>query len=96
MTSPFRTAMLARRILAAPAASRLLPCTTTPLQLQRFGVRFQHQGVNSPYEKREKVGNKQFADFDLNGKVFVVTGALSRLFYPLQERPSVCDFVDAF
>jgi D-arabinitol 2-dehydrogenase len=30
-----------------------------------------------PYEKGESVGDKRFSQFDLEGKVFVVTGAAS-------------------
>lgn len=31
-----------------------------------------------PYEKAESVGEKRFSQFDLAGKVFVVTGAACR------------------
>ena len=85
MASLFRSTVVARRILATSTASRISPGMSTQLQLQRIAIRFQHHGVNSPYEKREKVGDKQFAVFDLSGKVFVVTGAY-HICFSLYER----------
>jgi hypothetical protein len=36
------------------------------------------QSKPAPYEKGENVGQKLFSQFDLAGKVFVVTGAACR------------------
>jgi D-arabinitol 2-dehydrogenase len=33
-----------------------------------------------PYEKGEDVGKKKFSQFDMEGKVFVVTGAAFKFF----------------
>jgi hypothetical protein len=78
MTALRSSKMLLRRFARpAPPAFRLQPLTTP---LQRRGLA-SHQDVTYPqvpYEKAENVGEKKFSQFDLAGKVFVVTGAACR------------------
>ncbi|KAL1594872.1 hypothetical protein SLS59_008685 [Nothophoma quercina] len=53
--------------------SRFQPTTTL---LQRWGLAT-HRDVTykqAPYEKRETVGDRKYSQFDIDGKVFVVTG----------------------
>lgn len=53
--------------------SRFQPTTTL---LQRRGLAT-HRDVTykqTPYEKRETVGDRKYSQFDIGGKVFVVTG----------------------
>jgi hypothetical protein len=84
---------LARRLVRLPVASRVVPgCTQIPsaAPFQRRCVSQQSQSTvpltedpakqskPAPYEKGENVGEKRFSQFDLAGKVFVVTGAACR------------------
>jgi NAD(P)-dependent dehydrogenase (short-subunit alcohol dehydrogenase family) len=65
----FRPGMLARRLALAPA-QRPQPLTSiSPLQR-----RFAHSEERAPYERAEPVGNRKFSQFDVGGKVFIVTG----------------------
>ena len=69
--------LLRRFARPAPPAFRLQPCMTP---LHRRGLA-SHQDATYPqvpYEKHETVGEKRFSQFDLDGKVFVVTGAACR------------------
>ncbi|RMZ74667.1 D-arabinitol 2-dehydrogenase [Pyrenophora seminiperda CCB06] len=74
MTSICSSRTLLRRFARpAPPAFRLRPLSS-PLQRRSFAS---HQDVTYPqvpYEKAEKVGEKKFSQFDIAGKVFVVTG----------------------
>jgi D-arabinitol 2-dehydrogenase len=67
MTSLRSSRMLLRRFVRpAPPAFRFQPFTAPP------------QRRTLAYEKAESVGEKRFSQFDLDGKVFVVTGAACR------------------
>lgn len=74
-----RSGMLTRRIAGAPLASRLRPLTSLPLR------RFYASEKRAPYEKGENVGEKKFSQFDVDGKVFVVTGAAARRVSPSER-----------
>lgn len=58
---------------ASTFRSRPLVAKISPV-IQRFA----HTQAQAPYERAESVGNRPFSQFDLGGKVFVVTGAASR------------------
>ncbi|KAF2449131.1 NAD(P)-binding protein [Karstenula rhodostoma CBS 690.94] len=58
---------------ARPAPLRLAPIAT-PLQCRCASSHLKNSEDRAPYEKGESVGNKRFSQFDISGKVFVVTG----------------------
>jgi hypothetical protein len=69
--------LLHRFARASQPAFRVQPFVT-PLQRRTLAS---HQDVTYPqvpYEKAENVGEKRFSQFDLAGKVFVVTGTAYR------------------
>ncbi|KAF1833686.1 hypothetical protein BDW02DRAFT_569778 [Decorospora gaudefroyi] len=69
--------LLRRFARPSPPAFRFRRAAT-PLQQRSFAS---HQDVTYPqvpYEKAENVGEKRFSQFDMDGKVFVVTGAACR------------------
>lgn len=64
--------------------SQFQPCTTL---LQRRGFA-SHRDVTykqTPYEKRENVGDRKYGHFDIGGKVFVVTGGGQGLGFSIAE-----------
>jgi hypothetical protein len=68
--------MLSYFVRPASAAARR---QTIAYSSQRRGLA-SHQDATYPqvpYKKAESVGTKRFSQFDLDGKVFVVTGAAS-------------------
>jgi hypothetical protein len=65
--------LLRRFARPAPPAVRFRPLTT-PLQQRGLASHQDATYPQVPYEKHEKVGDKRFSQFDLEGKVFVVTG----------------------
>ena len=71
-----RAGSLLRSIGRAPPVWRSRPALTT---LDPLPHRFAHSESRAPYKKAENVGDKPFSQFDLGGKVFVVTGTASRL-----------------
>ncbi|KAF1845255.1 uncharacterized protein K460DRAFT_366134 [Cucurbitaria berberidis CBS 394.84] len=78
MASIRSTMMLHRFARQSPTAMRLLP-RTTPLQRRNFASHQDATHAQVPsYEKAENGRGKRFSQFDLGGKVFVVTGAARR------------------
>jgi len=69
--------LLRRFARPAPRAFCLRPLST-PLQRRSFASHQDATYPQVPYEKAENVGEKKFSQFDLAGKVFVVTGAACR------------------
>lgn len=69
-----RSAALVRRLASCPAAWRSGPLITP---LQRRGIHGRSE-QRAPYEKAENVGDRRFSQFDVGGKVFIVTGSASR------------------
>jgi NAD(P)-dependent dehydrogenase (short-subunit alcohol dehydrogenase family) len=55
--------------------------------LQRRGLATHRDVTNkqTPYEKRENVGNRKHSQFDIDGKVFVVTGGGQGLGFSIAE-----------
>jgi hypothetical protein len=75
----FRSSRTLLRRFARPAPPAFRPQSFTA-SLQRRSLA-SHQDATYPqvpYEKAESVGEKKFSQFDLDGKVFVVTGAACR------------------
>jgi hypothetical protein len=66
-----------------PAFLRSTPAVA-PLQYRFASSQPGNSEDRAPYEKGERVGNKSFSQFDIGGKVFVVTGAAARC-YPSAE-----------
>ena len=65
---------------AGQQSSRILTWRFRPF-ITTFGPvqqRFAHSEDRAPYEKHENVGTKSFGQFDVGGKVFVVTGIGNR------------------
>ncbi|RYN76943.1 hypothetical protein AA0119_g8427 [Alternaria tenuissima] len=74
MTSLRSSRMLLRRFVRpAPPAFRFQPFTAPP-QRRTLASHQEATYPQVPYEKAESVGEKRFSQFDLDGKVFVVTG----------------------
>lgn len=69
--------LLRRFARPAPPAFRLQPFAT-PLQRRSLASHQDATYSQVPYEKAESVGKKRFSQFDVEGKVFVVTGAACR------------------
>lgn len=72
--------MLGRFVRPASIAVRRQPLAWSVQQRNSAS----HQDATcpqSPYGKAEKVGQKRFCQFDLDGKVFVVTGEMSTSFW---------------
>jgi hypothetical protein len=93
MASLRTSQFLARRLIRIPATSRRAAACAPVLShasVQRRPISQQSQSTvpltedpvkqskPAPYEKGENVGQKRFSQFDLAGKVFVVTGASCR------------------
>lgn len=86
------TRVLIRRATATASAWRRMPRIRSepthstpllvPLQRRFASSNSGHSEDRAPYRKGESVGNKPIGQFDVTGKVFVVTGAPYR-FYPL-------------
>jgi hypothetical protein len=75
----FQSSRMLLRHFARPAPPAIRFRPLSPLLQQRCLA--SHQDATYPqvtYEKAEKVGNKMFGQFDMAGKVFVVTGAACR------------------
>jgi D-arabinitol 2-dehydrogenase len=73
----FSRMLLRRFVRPAPPAFRFQPFTA-PLQRRTLASHQDATYPQVPYEKAESVGEKRFSQFDLDGKVFVVTGAACR------------------
>lgn len=85
-----RSQMVLRRI--PRPLSRSLRAQPTVLQFQRRNL-VSHQDAayqQASYQKAESVGDKRFSEFDLAGKVFVVTGAACRPLQSLEQIQYYC------
>jgi D-arabinitol 2-dehydrogenase len=65
-------------LFSPPAQRRFISATKTQQQPQAPQSVPPGQPKPAPYEKAENVGSKSFLEFDIAGKVFVVTGSASR------------------
>ena len=77
-------ATICRITCRSSTISRFQPSTTL---LQRRGLATQQdvQYKQTPYEKREDVGDRKHNPFDIGGKVFVVTGGGQGLGFSIAE-----------
>lgn len=67
-----------------PSLSRFQPSTTL-LQRRELASHRDVTYKQTPYEKRENVGDRKYGHFDIGGKVFVVTGGGQGLGFSIAE-----------
>lgn len=80
-----RSLISVRRVVCShPSINRFQPCTTLLLR-RGFGSHRDVTYQQTPYEKRENVGDKKYGQFDVGGKVFVVTGGGQGLGFSIAE-----------
>lgn len=67
--------MLLRHVARSVPIVRARQPLVAPLQRRTFATDQDAAYSQAPYKKAENVGAQPFSQFDLGGKVFVVTGA---------------------